>query len=283
MNRVLILTGVSGSGKSSAVKALEDIDFYCVDNLPPMLIPSFIDLCAKSKKQVSEVAVVVDIRIPDRDVLRDLDNIVDEIRDKAEEVKILFLDSSDNVLIRRFKETRRRHLLAENGDVLEGIRREREILSNLRNIADISLDTSDFNPHQLREFVQSRFGGKSTGLSLNFVSFGFRHGQPLDADIIMDVRFLPNPNFIETLKKLDGNNKKVKDYVLSNDITVSFIDKFTGLLEFLIPQYQSEGKSYLNIAIGCTGGRHRSVVIINEIAEKFGIYHPGKKHRDINK
>lgn len=283
MKRVLILTGVSGSGKSTAIKALEDIEFYCVDNLPPTLIPQFIDLCLYSEKTIDNVAVVIDIRIPDRSILRDMDNIINEVKNKDIKVELLFLDSSDNVLLRRFKETRRRHLLAVDGDILDGIRQERELLSNLRNIADMTVDTSDFNPHELRAYIQNRFSTGVRDLSLNFLSFGFKHGAPLEADIIIDVRFLPNPNFVPELKTLDGNNKKVEDYVLKNITTSIFIDKFGELLDFLIPQYKAEGKTYLNIAIGCTGGKHRSVVIINKLSDKFRKYNPTKKHRDISK
>lgn len=283
MNHILILTGVSGSGKSTAVKALEDIDFYCVDNLPPALIPDFIELCVNSGEEIYNIAIVIDIRIPDKTILKEFDRIIEQIKEKSLTVKLLFLDSDDDVLLRRFKETRRRHLLAPHGDIREGIKRERKLLSGLKSLADISVDTSGFNPHQLREYIQNRFSNKARDLTLNFISFGFKYGIPIDADILIDVRFLPNPNFIEELSKLDGNDKKVKDYVLENKSTGHFIKIFGDLLDFLIPKYTEEGKTYLNIAIGCTGGRHRSVAIINRLAEMFGRYSPSTKHRDISR
>ena len=211
MNRIIILTGLSGSGKSTTVKSLEDIDFYCIDNLPPKLIPTFIDLCSSSEKTFRDVAIVVDIRIPDWNVLTKIDQVIDQIRDKAKKIDVVFLDSSDEVLLRRFKETRRRHPLAPEGNIIEGIKKEREILSKLKEISDLTVDTSDFNPHQLRDFIQTRFSRHRREIVLNFVSFGFKHDYPLDADIVMDVRFLPNPNFIPGLKALDGNDKKVKE------------------------------------------------------------------------
>lgn len=283
MNHILILTGVSGSGKSTAVKALEDIDFYCVDNLPPALIPDFIELCVNSGEKIDNIAIVIDIRIPDKTVLKEFDRIIEQTKEKSLSVKLLFLDSDDDVLLRRFKETRRRHLLAPHGDIREGIKRERELLSGLKSLADISVDTSGFNPHQLREHIQNRFSNKARDLTLNFISFGFKYGIPIDADILIDVRFLPNPNFVEELRNLDGDNKKVKDYVLENKSTERFIKSFGDLLDFLIPKYREEGKSYLNIAIGCTGGRHRSVAIINRLAEMFRRYNPSTKHRDISR
>jgi len=283
MNRLLILTGVSGSGKSTVIKSLEDIDFYCIDNLPPKLIPTFIDLCSSSEKTFSDVAIVVDIRIPERNLLGNLDQVIDQIRGKAKKVEVVFLDSSDEVLIRRFKETRRRHPLAADGNIIEGIKKEREILANLKEISDLTVDTSEFNPHQLRDFIQGRFSSRKRKLILNFISFGFKHEYPLDADIIMDVRFIPNPNFIPELKNLDGNDKKVIDYVLTNKITREFIARFEELLNFLIPNYIKEGKTYLTVAVGCTGGRHRSVVIINELGNKFKKYNPITRHRDIFK
>lgn len=283
MNEILILSGVSGSGKSTAVKALEDIDYYCVDNLPPALIKDFVDLYLDSEDIIGKVAIVIDIRIPDREVLKKFDTILREIRSRSLKVNLLFLDSDDRVLIRRFKETRRRHLLAKNGDITNAIAEERELLSELKGLADITVDTTDFNPHELRDFIQNKFGTGLRDLSLNFVSFGFKYGAPVDADLIIDIRFLPNPNYIQELKNLDGNNKKVEDYVLESRDTGEFMNKLADLLEFLLPRYKDEGKSYLNIAVGCTGGKHRSVVIINRLAERFSSYNPSVKHRDINR
>lgn len=281
MNLVLILSGLSGSGKTTAIKALEDINFFCVDNLPPELIPTFVDLCIKSEKPISNIAVVVDIRIGNTDELSNINKIIGQLRCNDLNVELLFLDSSDNVLLNRFKETRRKHPLAATGDVLEGIVKEREILSDIKKSSDFLLDTSGFTPHKLREYIQQRYGEKEKDLLLTFLSFGFKYGIPVDADIIMDVRFLPNPNFVPDLKNLDGCNDKIRDYVLSYRETSQFLEKFVDLINFLIPEYIREGKSYLNIAVGCTGGRHRSVVIIELLSQKYSNYNPRKMHRDI--
>jgi UPF0042 nucleotide-binding protein len=199
-------------------------------------------------------------------------------------VELLFLESSDEVLVKRYKETRRKHPLSADGNILEGISQEREILTKVKNIADHVIDTSSFNVHQLREIVQDLFGKTAARkISLNFLSFGYKYGFPYDADLVLDVRFLPSPHFIEGLRDLNGLDKEVRDFVFEHEDTREFIEKVVDFLEFLIPRYEKEGKSYLTVAIGCTGGKHRSVVIANEIEERFKNLSPNVWHRDISK
>ena len=281
---IVILSGLSGSGKSTAIKSLEDIGYYCVDNLPTLLINNFIDMCINSEITSTRIALVIDIRINDKSTLNNFDKIIGSIKEKVKNLKILFLDSKNEALVKRFKETRREHPLSRDGNILESVEREREILENVRQISDHIIDTSEYNVHELREHINIIFGNAdSDKISLNILSFGFKHGYPLNADIVLDARFLPNPFFVETLKALDGNDQEIKDFVLSNIESKEFIEKITDLLTFLIPKYKKEGKSFINLAIGCTGGKHRSVVITNEIANSFSDLDPSVKHRDINK
>ena len=281
---IIILSGLSGSGKSTAVKALEDIDYFCVDNIPTLLIPKFIDLCLNSELKLSKIAMVIDIRIHDTSSLSNFDQFIISIREKVNTLNILFLDSKNEVLIKRFKETRRKHPLSKDGNILDSVEEEREILESVRKISDHVIDTSEYNVHELKEHIHRIFSSPDSDMfSLNISSFGFKHGYPIDADIVLDARFLPNPYFVDSLKKLDGNNKKIKDFVLSSSESAEFITKISDLLEFLIPKYRKEGKSYLNLAIGCTGGKHRSVVITNELVNSFKELEPSLKHRDINK
>lgn len=284
MEQILILSGLSGSGKSTAAKVLEDIGFFCIDNLPPNLINTFIDLCNTSLKNISKVAIVVDIRVPDREILNHFENIINEIKQKVEKTDLLFLESSDETIIRRYKETRRNHPLALNGNLTEAVTRERQILGDLEKLASHTIDTSNYNVHQLREIIQNIVGSEeSESFTTTFTSFGYKHGVPFDADLVMDVRFLPSPHFDEHLKDLTGNEKEIVNFIISNKESTEFINKFGDLLDFLLPKYKNEGKSYLTIAIGCTGGKHRSVVIVNELAKKFNSYSPQIRHRDINK
>ena len=281
---IVILSGLSGSGKSTAIKSLEDIGYYCVDNLPTLLINNFIDMCINSEITSTRIALVIDIRINDKSTLNNFDKIIGSIKEKVKNLKILFLDSKNEALVKRFKETRREHPLSRDGNILESVEREREILENVRQISDHIIDTSEYNVHELREHINIIFGNAdSDKISLNILSFGFKHGYPLNADIVLDARFLPNPFFVETLKALDGNDQEIKDFVLSNTESKEFIEKISDLLTFLIPKYKKEGKSFINLAIGCTGGKHRSVVITNEIANSFSDLDPSVKHRDINK
>jgi UPF0042 nucleotide-binding protein len=280
---IVILSGLSGSGKSTAVKALEDLGYFCVDNIPPLLIPTLIELCRSSAEHITKVAFVMDIR--EGVFFESAPDVIKELKKKGHSVELLFLEASDEVLVKRYKETRRKHPLSPDGNILEGITKEREMLSPIKNLADHVIDTSSFNIHQLREIIQDTFGEKTVSrkISINFLSFGYKYGFPYDADVVFDVRFLPSPHFVEGLKNLTGLDKEVKDFVLRNSDTRKFIQKLVNLLKFLIPRYEKEGKFYLTVAIGCTGGKHRSVVIANEIAESFKHLSPSIWHRDISK
>jgi len=263
--KIIVLTGLSGSGKSTAIRALEDLGFFCVDNLPPVLLPKFIELCKASSGEISKVAMVMDVR--ERAFLKEYPDIFKELKHKGEKINILFLESSDEVLVRRFKETRRQHPLAEKGSVLEGIKKERGKLSDLRMLASDILDTSSFTVHQLREVILQLFSKISSKkkMSITLTSFGYKFGIPYDNDLIMDVRFLPNPFFVSELRDLSGNDKSVHNYVMKNEVAEKFQKKFLSLINFLIPQYEKEGKTYLALGVGCTGGQHRSVVVINSL------------------
>ena len=283
--KIVVLTGLSGSGKSTAIRALEDLGFFCVDNLPPVLLPKFMELCKASSGKISKVAMVMDVR--ERAFLKEYPDIFKELKKKGEKINILFLESSDEVLVRRFKETRRQHPLAEKGSVLEGIKRERDKLSDLRMLASEILDTSSFTVHQLREVILQLFSKISSKkkMSITLTSFGYKFGIPYDNDLIMDVRFLPNPFFVSKLRDLSGNDKSVHNYVMRNEVAEKFQKKFLSLINFLIPQYEKEGKTYLTLGVGCTGGRHRSVVVINslkKILSKKG-YLVRVVHRDMGK
>jgi RNase adapter protein RapZ len=283
--RVLIISGLSGSGKSTAVRALEDEGFFCLDNLPVTLVPTFIELVDNSKERVRDVALVMDIR--GRDFFKGYEKVIQEIGEAGNSVEILFLDATDDVLIRRFSETRRRHPALENGSVSEGIRFEREQLAGLRRLATTIVDTSELNVHQLKELVITHIKGEqgARDMTVHLQSFGYRFGIPLEADLVMDVRFLPNPHFIPELKAFSGVDPKVRSFVLDKPETAVFLQKFLDMLKFLIPSYRREGKSYLTISIGCTGGRHRSVVIAEALRDFFAGENVNLKitHRDIEK
>lgn len=283
--RILIISGLSGSGKSTAVRALEDEGFFCLDNLPVTLVPTFIDLVDKSKDRVRDVALVMDIR--GRDFLKGYEKVIQEIGEAGNSVEILFLDATDEMLIQRFSETRRRHPALENGSVSEGIRFEREQLAGLRRLATTIIDTSELNVHQLKELVISRIKGEqgARDMTVHLQSFGYRFGIPLEADLVMDVRFLPNPHFIPELKAFSGLDPKVRNFVMEKPETVIFLEKFLDMMAFLLPSYRREGKSYLTVSIGCTGGRHRSVVIAEALRDFFVGKNVDLKvtHRDMEK
>jgi len=267
--RIVVITGMSGSGKSTAVKALEDEGFYCIDNLPVRLFRQFVDLIEKSGEQFEGVVLVTDIRA--RDLASSIEASFGELREAGHQMEVLFFDASDEVLIRRFSETRRRHPAEEQCSVPEAIRIEREQLAWLRQNATRLIDTSEFTVHQLKDQVITIIRGEegSGHFNVELISFGFRYGVPLDANMVMDVRFLPNPHFIPELRPQTGLDAGVRDFVLEKPETLEFLNIFTKLLAFLIPAYRREGKSYLTIAIGCTGGRHRSVAIVEETARQL--------------
>lgn len=283
--RICVITGLSGSGKSTAVRALEDEGFFCLDNLPLALLQVFIELAEKSSQKIENVALVIDIRA--KDFFKGRENIFKELREAGHKVEILFLDSSDDVLVRRFSETRRRHPALEGGSVLDGIRFEREHLAVLRQISTSVIDTSELNVHQLKELIISIVSGVGTSKTFNIhiQSFGFKYGVPLESDLVMDVRFLPNPYFVPELKQLTGLDKGVREFLEQTDDTGEFLDKFLSLIDFLIPRYQKEGKSYLTISVGCTGGRHRSVFIIEALRNFLSEMKLSFKvtHRDMGK
>lgn len=282
MTNLVFISGLSGSGKSTAVNVLEDLGYYCVDNIPPTLLPAFIELCENSEKRISKVALVIDIR--EGAFFDHAPGVIKEFKKKGYPVDIIFLESSDTTLVNRYKETRRKHPLSSDGNILEGISKERKMLEELKELSNYTIDTSDLNVHQLKDIIRNKFNVSSTqNILVNIISFGFKHGIPHDADMIFDVRFLPNPYFVESLKHLNGQDGEVLNFILSNEESIKFIEKLTEFLEFLIPNYEKEGKSYLTIAIGCTGGKHRSVVIANKVAEHFNYLSPITRHRDVSK
>jgi UPF0042 nucleotide-binding protein len=282
--RIVIITGLSGSGKSTALRALEDIGFFCVDNLPVVLLPKFLEINADASSEITKVALVMDLR--EKGFLEKCPAIFADLREQGYQIEILFLDASDDILIQRFRETRRTHPLSERGIISEGIAREREKFAELRKSANKVIDTSTYNVHQLKQVIQQYYMTSSPRrkMVINVTSFGYKYGLP-DADIILDVRFLPNPYFIEDLKTLNGNDKRVKSYVLGWQESKSFLRKLFSMMEFLIPNYEKEGKAYLSIALGCTGGKHRSVVMLNRLGEHLGRqgYIVNVHHRDVNR
>jgi RNase adapter protein RapZ len=316
--RVILISGLSGSGKTTAIKALEDIGFYCVDNLPILLLPKFIELCEQSGGKISKVAVVEDIRgeasypdpaqIPnpasggtglgqarsaegEKDFLKDSRRIIQALKREGYPIEILFLESSNPILMRRFSETRRQHPLAVGGSIREGLRLERERLQAIRDMAQQVIDTSQLNVHQLKEKIQqyAQEGRPSSQMTVTLLSFGYSFGIPFESDLLMDVRFLPNPYFVEELKRLKGDHPKVAEYVLQWEETKEFLRHIQELIRFLLPLYERERKTHLTIAVGCTGGRHRSIVIVNQLAEmlrdevtKRGVF-LSVQHRDAEK
>lgn len=270
MDRLVIITGLSGSGKSLAARCFEDLGYYCVDNLPVLLIPPFYDLIQRSAEQIHRAALVIDVR--EGRFLDELPERLQDLRARRAPVVLLFLESSDEVLKRRFSETRRPHPISAEGLPLEdAIRAERRALSRIRDLADRILDTSRFNAHELRAFLEASFGPAAgrDRLNVHVVSFGFKYGVPAEADLVFDVRFLPNPYFVERLRPLDGTRPEVRDFLKERRETSEFLARIRDLLHFLVPLYVAEGKSYLTVTLGCTGGKHRSVALAEEIREQL--------------
>lgn len=265
---IIIVTGLSGSGKSTALKTLEDIGFYCVDNLPVVLLSGFIELCHASSASIARIALGIDIR--EGVFLQNCLPEIEELRTAGHRIEVLFLECDEDVLIQRFSETRRQHPASKNGSVREGIRVERHTLSALRTSADRIVDTSQMNVHQLRTLFHGQFEDVAGPvMAVTFMSFGFKYGVPHDMDMLLDVRFLPNPYFVPELKQLTGNDRPVVDYVLSCTETREFRVRLREFLAFQIPLFEREGKSYLTVALGCTGGRHRSVTLANTFTDDF--------------
>lgn len=284
--RFVVVTGMSGGGKSTALKMLEDTGFYCVDNLPVSLIDKFVELIATPGSEITRVALGLDVRAGH--FFTEASDVIKKQREKGYQFEILYMNASDAALIKRYKETRRVHPLAAEGRVEDGIRKEREMLTCLKQDADYVIDTSNLLTRELREelnriFVQNE---EYNSLMITLLSFGFKYGIPTDADLVFDVRFLPNPFYLEELKSKTGNDKEVRDYVMQFPEAGDFLDKLTELLDFLIPNYVKEGKYQLVIAIGCTGGQHRSVTLANELYARMknrGSYGIKLFHREQNK
>jgi UPF0042 nucleotide-binding protein len=262
--QIVVITGMSGSGKSTAVRALEDAGFFCIDNLPAPLLLKVTELGGDNRR----LAFVMDVR--EGNFLRDAPKVLDEARRAGHQVQVLFLDASDEALLRRYSETRRKHPLAMTGSAAEGIQREREALKELREQSQHVLDTSAMTVHELRRQLQTRFGVEGTNaMAVTFLSFGFKYGVPSNADLVFDVRFLPNPYYVPDLKPLTGRDEPVARYVLDRPETQAFLTQVKELLDFLLPHYQREGKAYLTVAVGCTGGKHRSVTLARELFKAF--------------
>jgi UPF0042 nucleotide-binding protein len=282
---IVVVTGLSGSGKSVAIRALEDRGFFCIDNLPVALIPQFIELCLGYGEGIKRIALGVDLRASQ--FFQSWPEVLASLRSVGHHVEVLFLDASDDVLLRRFSETRRPHPLAGDGPIQEGIARERNAMEGMRALADKVLDTSQLNVHELKREVEEQFSQNASPRRMNvfLTSFGYKYGAPAGADIIFDVRFLPNPFFVHALRERKGLDSEVEDFVLKREETHVFLDRLYALLEFTLPRYVEEGKSSLTLALGCTGGKHRSVVLVEELKRKLdgGEFRLHVKHRDIDK
>ena len=282
--RFVILTGLSGSGKTQAIRALEDLGYFCIDNLPTQLIPTMAKLSSHDEAGLSKVAIVVDVR--ERGFLKAFPRVYRQLKARGKlKPTLIFLEATDSTLVRRFSETRRPHPLAADRSVSEGIVEERQKLDGIRSMADMVLDTSNMTVHELRErFMQmSRDGRTRAEMIVNLVSFGYKNGVPIDADLVFDVRCLPNPHFVEGLRDLTGRDAPVVKYMRKSPATLEFLDRLKGFLQFALPQYVQEGKSYLTVAIGCTGGRHRSVMMAEALRHSLAAVKGVKirvQHRD---
>jgi UPF0042 nucleotide-binding protein len=262
---VIVITGLSGSGKSTAINALEDIGYFCVDNMPVLLLPKFLELRSWGVSEIQKLAFVMDLR--EKGFVEKHREIFQQLRDEGYPLEIIFLQASEEVLVKRYSETRRHHPVSEGKSLLENIRSEKEQLKGLKESADKIIDTSALTVHQLKDVIiqQAYRSVRTERMRIAVLSFGFKHGIPLDADLVIDVRFIPNPHFVPELKKLDGRDERVSQFVKKQAETQEFFTKYFSLLEYLLPLYEKEGKSYLTIAVGCTGGKHRAVTIAEEI------------------
>lgn len=281
--KLVIITGMSGAGKTVAIQSFEDMGFFCIDNMPPSLIPKFWELIKESGK-ITKIALVVDLR--SRSFFEEIQSMLIDIENtNFIDTQVLFLDASDEELVSRYKETRRTHPMAMDGLITEGIRKERAILEDLKTKATMVIDTTTLTPRQLRERINEQFKTSETqGFRIEMVSFGFKYGLPIDADIVMDVRFLPNPHYVQELRPLTGMDQPVYDYVMSFAETEDFYERFIGLLQAIMPGYVKEGKSSLTVAIGCTGGQHRSVALTERVGHALAKeYKVNITHRDKDK
>ncbi len=282
---LVIISGLSGSGKSHALKAFEDAGYFCIDNLPPALLPTFVELCNQQNGEIANVALGVDVR--ERVFFSDLVGILERVKGLGHSVQLLFLEAREEVLVRRFSESRRPHPLLPHLPVLEGVRFEKERVAELRRHADRIIDTSDLTVHELRDLLTKQFRREPTGrtLTISLLTFGYKFGVPYDIDLLFDVRFLKNPYFVPELQPLPGDDPRVRTFVLTDPDAIALIGQLEGLLKFLIPLFEREQRSYLTIAIGCTGGRHRSVVIAGRLQESLSAmgYEVALKHRDLQK
>ncbi|OGV57221.1 MAG: RNase adaptor protein RapZ [Lentisphaerae bacterium GWF2_52_8] len=286
MKKVVIISGLSGAGKSTAIKCFEDLGFFCVDNLPAFFVPKFIDLIQHQTAKIERVALVIDIR--SGEFLSGFSDCVEFMTRHSVDFDVIFLEASKEILINRFRETRRKHPLAASGSVSDGIKLERKRLFEIRSAANIVIDTTEVSHQGLKNLLSETYTpSRSKKLKVNVISFGYKYGLPAESDIVLDVRFLPNPNYVRKLQKLNGTDPRVAGYVLKWDQTKIFLGKIKDLFGFLIPRYIEEGKYYLNIAIGCTGGKHRSITIAEELKtflqREFSSVSILVRHRDINK
>jgi RNase adapter protein RapZ len=283
--KLVVITGLSGAGKSHALKCFEDVGYFCIDNLPPALLPTFVELCHQQGGEIKNVALGIDIR--ERVFFADLTGILQRIKDLGHSVELLFLEARDAVLVRRFSESRRPHPLLPELPVLEGVRFEKERLSEIRAHADRIIDTSNLSVHDLRDLLSRHFSEEQAArrLTISLITFGYKFGVPYDIDLLFDVRFLRNPYFVPDLKPLTGEDPRVRSYVLEDPDAKGFLDRLEQFFTFLIPLFERERRSYLNVGIGCTGGRHRSVVIAKLLQERFASagYHVTLSHRDLTK
>jgi UPF0042 nucleotide-binding protein len=280
---IVILTGLSGSGKSTVLRALEDIGYFCVDNLPLSLLPSFLDMQSQEVRNGRKIALVMDVRT--EGFLQNYDQVFRHLEQEGYHLHIIFLEADEATLIRRFSQTRRQHPLADHDTIVQALRQERDSLAGLRRLAHRIIDSSNYNPHQLRELIKDEYSEMlpRQRMWLHIISFAYKKGIPPEADMVLDVRFLPNPYFIEGLKPLTGEDPRVRQFVLDNPETQAFLEHLYALVDFLLPRYQKEGKTHLTLAIGCTGGQHRSVVMADVLGQHLrrGNYPFTLSHRDM--